>query len=588
MSGDRSAQAHYETAQGLHRQGHFAEAERHYRRVLEIYGEYAAVLMRLGDVCLQQQHYEDAAAAFERAAKAAPQDPAPLNDLGNLRTMLGQPEQALGCFRRAITLSPNSSLLHYNLGAAMAALSRHEDAVTCYGKAISLDPAYAAAYNNRGTSLNALQRQHEAVPDFEKARQIDPKLAFVSCNLGNALYALGRSAEALAAYEEARAIDPSDALAHSGAAHCLGRLGRFEEARRAFAQAITQEPKVPSHYRALVQIQNFCVDSPELQALEEMVREEKTYTERDRIDLHFALAKVYGGLGRVEEAFSHLSLGCALKRRDVTYDEAKELSLFHDTAAAFPAAALQAKAGGGDPSEVPVFIVGMPRSGTTLVEQILASHPDVFGGGELAELGLALSASGWGVGDLPYDASHLTAEMQRMLASKYLSKVTALAPEAKHITDKLPANFLLAGMIHLMFPRGHIVHVRRDPMDTCFSCFETLFEARNLPFSYDLGEIGRYYRAYEELMAHWRAVLPEGAMLEVQYADLVNDFEAQARRIVAYCGLEWNDRCLRFHTTQRSVHTVSLHQVRQPVYKSAVGRWRPYAKHLGPLVDALR
>jgi hypothetical protein len=246
---------------------------------------------------------------------------------------------------------------------------------------------------------------------------------------------------------------------------------------------------------------------------------------------------------------------------------------------------MAAKAGQGHPSEVPVFIVGMPRSGTTLVEQVLASHPAVFGAGEQAILPYLVNAGQAGE-DFPSGAGSLSGDDWHRLGETYAAKLCALAPQAKRITDKMPGNFLYAGMIHLALPKARIVHVRRDPLDTCFSCFSRLFDG-NLNYAYDLAELGRYFGAYDALMVHWRRALPEEAMLEVRYEDLVEDLEPQARRIVAYCGLEWDELCLAFHQTKRTVRTASAFQVRRPLCRSAIGRAAHYSAWLEPLRAAL-
>jgi hypothetical protein len=241
------------------------------------------------------------------------------------------------------------------------------------------------------------------------------------------------------------------------------------------------------------------------------------------------------------------------------------------------------KRGLGDPSSVPVFIVGMPRSGTTLIEQILASHPRVFGAGELMNLTRTVATLSRRA---PFLGAILAmgAPELRELGAHYVTEVRQLAPEADRIIDKMPANFRLVGLIHLALPNARIIHARRDPLDTCFSCFSQLFSG-DQPFSYDLAELGRYYSAYEMLMQHWRRVLPRGVMLEVNYEDVIGDLEGEARRIVSHCGLEWDDACLSFHQTERPVR--STFQVRQPIYRNSVGRWRLYERHLGPLIGAL-
>ena len=256
--------------------------------------------------------------------------------------------------------------------------------------------------------------------------------------------------------------------------------------------------------------------------------------------------------------------------------------------AVFTAELMHQKRDLGDPSMIPVFIVGMPRSGTTLVEQILASHPKVFGAGELSEFSKAVTSLGMPNGALsfPETVPGLSAEQLRQLGTSYLDAIEAAAPGAERITDKMPANFRFVGLIHLALPNARIIHMRRDPVDTCLSCFSLLFVG-DLPYCYDLGELGRYYRAYQTLMEHWRQVLPAGVMLEVQYEEVVADVERQARQIVAYCGLEWDDACLAFYRTQRPIRTSSAAQVRQPIYRTSVGRWKPYRHLLQPLIKEL-
>ncbi len=320
-----------------------------------------------------------------------------------------------------------------------------------------------------------------------------------------------------------------------------------------------------------------------LAALESLAREERDLTDTQKIELHFALAKAYDDLARYDEAFAQLQAGNAIKRRLVSYDEAAVAAFFREIAAAFSPALIGERAGAGDPSDAPVFVVGMPRSGSTLVEQILASHPGVYGAGELLVMNDLIAD----LPDYPSGIASVSDAALRRFGRRYVEQVRAFAPGAKRIVDKLPANFRHLGMIHLALPNAKIVHVRRDPMDTCVSCYSKLF-LDGLNFAYDLGELGRYYKMYEALMAHWRAVLPGHALLDVQYETLVGDFEAQARRIVAFCGLEWDARCLDFSRTERPVRTLSQAQVRQPLFASSIGRWRHYEKHLGPLIEALR
>jgi hypothetical protein len=326
---------------------------------------------------------------------------------------------------------------------------------------------------------------------------------------------------------------------------------------------------------------------PHLRAMQELAQDIGSLDEGEQIDLNFALSKALADVGDKDQSFQRLLTANALKRRRTFYDEAADIGFLERMQTAFTGQMMRNNEGAGEPSPAPAFILGMPRSGTTLAEQILASHPKVFGAGEIPDFARALAAIG-PVSPLraPEAALQMSREQWRRLGAAYLGNIRARAPAAERIVNKMPDNFRFVGLIHLALPNARIIHVRRDPIDTCLSCFSKQF-AGNLPYSYDLAELGRYYRAYEALMAHWRRVLPQGAMLEVRYEEIVADLEGQARRILAYCGLAWDANCLDFHRTERPVHTASVAQVRQPIYKSSVQRWRPYERFLGPLLAEL-
>jgi hypothetical protein len=242
--------------------------------------------------------------------------------------------------------------------------------------------------------------------------------------------------------------------------------------------------------------------------------------------------------------------------------------------------------GGGNLSDLPIFVLGMPRSGTTLVEQIIASHPDVHGAGELLDLQSITRRVVSGTGGFPGNILALDSVAMNKWADDYVAGLRKHSPDARYITDKMPNNFWFVGLIHLMLPNARIIHVKRNPVDTCLSCFTKLFSG-TLNQTYDLSELGRYYVDYSRLMDHWRKVLPAGAFLDVQYEDVIADQETEARRMIDFCGLDWNDACIDFYKNKRSVGTASVTQVRRPIYKSSVERWRHYEKFLGPLLDTL-
>ena len=494
-------------------------------------------------------------------------------------------EEAERHYRAVLQAYPGHSGALHGVGLICIQSNRLEDAEDSLRLAVKAAPGDGTIRGHLGLALLRLGSYAEAAQAFEAALTVRADDTTALMGLGDTLSILGRPAEAQDAFEKLLAIDPKHAAAHFGLGTILKQQGRFGDARLAYERAVALSPKNPAFHRALAEAGRFAEGDPRLVALEELARDENTLAESQKVELNFALAKAYDDLKRYEHAFSHLQKGNAIKRRLVTYHEAKVMEAFREIAAAFTPALMDAKRAAGHPSEVPVFIVGMPRSGTSLVEQILASHPNVFGAGELMFVQDLITGGHAGT-NYPANIASLSDNMHRQFGASYLTRVHALAPDAECIVDKLPANFRHIGLIHLTLPNARIIHVRRDAVDTCFSCYSKLFLS-GLNYTYDLGELGRYYKAYETLMAHWRTVLPERAMIDVQYETLIENFSDEARWIVAFCGLEWDERCLRFHETKRAVRTLSEFQVRQPLFKTSIGRWRIYEEKLKPLLDAL-
>jgi tetratricopeptide (TPR) repeat protein len=347
---------------------------------------------------------------------------------------------------------------------------------------------------------------------------------------------------------------------------------------------------------ALVQVKKVKPDSPEMQALLDERNNIAVMPERKAISLHFALGKAFEDTKQFDEAFAHYQAGCELKRKHIDYN-ADDTDLTGKNIRDFftkeridalrtdvSSDALESQV---CQSELPIFVLGMPRSGTTLTETIIASHPQVFGAGELHDI-VQVCARSYGDDGLgyPFNLQNITQAQLKAMGKEYIERLQKRAPESKRITDKMPANFNFLGLIHLILPNAKIVHVKRDPVDTCLSCYTRLFN-KSQHQSYDLTEIGRYYQNYAKMMRHWQQVLPANAFYEIQYEDLVADQEGQAKALLAYCGLEWDVACMDFHKTERNVRTASVTQVRQPIYKTSVQKWRHYEQHLGPLLDAL-
>jgi tetratricopeptide (TPR) repeat protein len=497
------------------------------------------------------EELDDAAARYALILSADPVNREALHRLALVRLRQGRPQEAEPLLLKALELDPGWAEAYNSLGAAERALRRHEAAIASYRRALAARPGYAEAHNN----------------------------------LGNAYFELARYEAAMGEYDRALAIRPAYADALANRATTLKTLGRLDEARQGFEQAIALAPTAARLYFELADCKRFTPDDPHLAAMQDLMQDEASLLDESRMLLHFALAKALADFGEHARAFAHLNIANRLKRQETAYDEAAVLGELKRIRAIFTPALMQALRDAGNASPVPIFIVGMPRSGSTLVEQILASHPAIAAAGEINDFPALVAGLG-GAARFPEAVSTLTAARLHRLGSDYLARVGAMAPAAARITDKLLANFRHVGLIHLALPRARIIHTRRDPLDTCLSCYSKLF-TDDQPFAYDLGELGRYYRAYAELMDHWHRLLPGETLLDVRYEAVVDDIEGEARRIIAHCGLPWDERCLDFHRTARPVRTASANQVRQPIYRTSVERSRAYAALLQPLRDAL-
>ncbi|MGB8601802.1 MAG: tetratricopeptide repeat protein [Rhizomicrobium sp.] len=532
----------------------------------------------------------DAVAPLREALRLNPDFVPALDNLGNLYHKLGDYSAALECYRHGAALQPDAMLAHFYCGLMLARLGYHEEALVGYQRALALVPDYAEAHNNYGLSLAELGRHDEALAHFTRAVALEPHMLSALCNGGNALNDLGRPEEAVQWFEKALAVAPDEALAYSGIANARKYQGRFAEARTSYEKAVALRPDMPGLQLALALVDRFSAGDSRLPGLTALAGKADGFGDQDQASIFFALAKAYIDLKQPAEAMAALHRGNAAKRRDVVYDEVQAMANLARLAETFTPEFMAARAGGGDPSDLPIFVLGMPRSGTTLVEQVIASHPGVFGAGELNDLAQIVSG-GTSVGmddDFPLSPERLTPERLKDIGAAYVERLAAYAPTkgVRHITDKMPGNFRFIGLIRLALPGARIIHVRRDPRDICFSCYSILFKGK-LNYTYDLGELGRRYKAYETLMDHWHAVLPPGVMLQVRYEDLVNNFEAEARRLLAFCGLDWDEHCRSFYNTERTVRTASATQVRQPLYTGSIGRWKDYADELTPLLDAL-
>jgi tetratricopeptide (TPR) repeat protein len=613
----------FNEALAFHQAGQFAEAERRYRQILardpkhidslhllgvifyeagrhaealDLIGKAIAMNDRvanfhcnMGLVLFALGRREAALTNYTRAIALEPRHVLSYNNLGNALSELGRPQEAEASLRRAIALKPDYAEAYYNLGNVLLAQGKLDEAVAIYRRALALAPNVANGYNNLGNVLEQQGKLDEAAAQLRRALELEPEHASALYNLGNILKTKTDYAGAIELYRKSLARRPQFADGWNNLGAALAEQGDLDAARDAYQRAVEVDPTRAAYHRNLASSKRFEPGDPQLALMEGLAQNLASVPERERVDLQFALGKAYADLKQHDRSFQHLLTGNALKRAQIAYDEGEALGYMERIRAVFSPELLRAKAGCGDSARVPVFIVGMPRSGTTLIEQIIASHPKAVGAGELFDLDNIVQSLACSNGSLrfPEIVATMSGEELRQIGARYVVATTAHAPTAERIADKMPWNFHFTGLIRLALPNARIIHARRDPVDTCLSCFSILFDGDGNRYTYDLGELGRFYRAYNSLIAYWRSVLPPGVMIEVHYEDVVDDLEGQARQIIAHCGLEWDEACLAFHKTRRPVRTSSVAQVRQPIYQSSVGRWRPYRDHLRPLLDAL-
>jgi tetratricopeptide (TPR) repeat protein len=582
-----NAEAHQNLGLALQGLGQFEAALAHHQAALAISPKSAAIHASLGDACRHLGRHDDAIVQYAQALAINPGLTDAHINLGGCFHATGRRAQAIRSYQRALTVNPGLADAHYNLGNLYAEFDNLDAAIVHYERSIALRPASAEVHNNLANVLQKRGRHEEAVAHYKDAIRLKPTYVSAQRNLGDALQAQGNIDGAIVCYRASLAREPRDSATLNRLASVLLVAGRLDEASRAYETAIEIAPENIGLQHNYAGVKPFADGDLRLARLEELRAREDQLSDAERIVLNFTLGKAYADLKDPDRSLRHLDAGNRLKRQHVTYDERGTLMLMQRIGGAFTRDVLRARSNVGHDSETPVFVIGMPRSGTSLVEQILASHSRVFGAGELNDFVATMSdVVERRAGAYPDMLAKMSDEDFRELGKTYVERVSRVGAAKDRIVDKLPSNFLFAGLIHLSLPRARIIHVKRNAVDTCVSCYSLLF-AEDQPFAYDLGELGRYYKAYEALMDHWRSVLPPERMLEVRYEDLVEDLEGQARRLVAHCGLEWDKRCLAFHETKRPVHTASLVQVRKSIYASSVGRSLLYGSRLKPLMDAL-
>lgn len=580
------ARAHEGLAEALIMQGRLPEALESLRRAEKLEPGNAPVQMKLAKVLTALGRDGEATVAFEESFRLTPHREELVRGLGLQR--MGNLKDAEKIYRNVLLQDPdNVDALRLLAGIAMRA-KQWGDAEVLLEKALRIAPDFFQGWMDLGHARQEQDRVDAALEAYARAIQQEPGKAAGYASSGTVAGIAGRHDLAIEFYNKALARDPGHPGALTGIGHVLKTLGRQDEGVAAYRECIRRNPAHGEAWWSLANLKTFRFTDEDVAEMEGQAANPDLGSEA-RANFQFALGKAWEDRGDFDRAFHWYREGNENRRRRENYDPVQTMDSHDQFMDVFSREFLEERRGVGCDSPAPIFIVGLPRSGSTLLEQILSSHPAVEGTHELPDLGRTARSVGQQRGDrsaYPQAVRDLEADDFLQLGEDYLRRTERhRALGLPHFTDKMPNNFVHVGFVSLILPNARIIDARRHPLDSCLGSYRQLF-ARGQPFTYDLFELGEFYLQYLRLMQHWDEVLP-GKVLRVQYEDLVGDFENQVRRLIDYCGLPWDDACLRFYETDRAVKTASSEQVRRPIYSSALHRWRNYESHLGPLVEVL-
>lgn len=556
------------------RRGQVRESEKLLRDAVAFNPTSARAHLHLASLLRQTGRLREAEANFLKTISLAPREAYAHNDLGLVYLSENRWVDAIGCFERALKCQPDFALAYYNLGIAQQSISRDGDAIRSFRRAAELAPDLAEAHSKLGNLLFEYGHHEEANASFLRAVSARPTSAIAELCSAKVHLQAQRLVEAEADLNSALAREPNNGDAWRLLGMILSQLGRFDRAINALEKAIELQPGNVAAYYDLIHAKKVSqADRPVIEQMRKLAAS-SSLSDRDSTSLHFALGKAFDDLGEYGRAIEHFDEANRKTRTRQTFDSSAHRASIEKTMALYGPASASRTLPGASNSDLPILIVGMMRSGTTLVEQILSSHPAIGAGGELSFWGDTATE----LQHVPPDA--IKAEIRQRVSSQYIARLRELAPAASRVTDKMPHNFLWLGLIHSILPQARIIRCRRNPLDTCLSIYCTHFGVYK-GFACDRDDIVAYYQEYERLMDHWRSVLPSDRLIEVDYEELVANREPVARNLIAFCGLDWDDACLRHDKNDRAVKTASLWQVRQPIYTSSVERWRHYEPWLG-------
>jgi tetratricopeptide (TPR) repeat protein len=611
---DSQAAAYYEQAVQSFDQGRLDDAVAALQQALRVQPDYAEAYSKLGSTYFRQGRHDEAAASYRQAIAIKPASSAFHRDLGSVLVAQGKFQEAEAVCREAVGLQPADPGSHNTLGTALAGQRNLVKAAESFREALRLEPKFHPALHNLGRVLATQFRRTQAIERYREAIRLAPDVAEYHLSLGRAFHVQGKPEEAVKCYRRALELKPDYADAQADLAVVLTLLGKPEEAAACMQEALRLKPHFPEAYCNLGEAQAEMGDFAGAEASHrqaarldpfytalvafvlggrlpdadlEILRQQIQSVPADKNEptvyaLHARLAQVYDARKDYAQAAKHAAQANAIDKiirrgHGQAYDPDSDARSADQAIATYTPEFFVSGQGWGLESEVPVFVFGLARSGTTLVEQILASHSQVHGAGEIGSNRRVME-------QLQAMGGSIERDGLRRLAESCLEELQAHDPSAARVVDKTPGNYRCLGLLAMLFPRARFIHCRRDLRDVAVSCWLTSFKQVN--WANDQESIAFIFGQYRRLMAHWQQVLP-APILEVSYETLVANLETEARRLVAFCGLEWEPACLSFHQTRRAVRTASFGQVRQPIYSRSVGRWRHYKDALAPLFAQL-
>jgi tetratricopeptide (TPR) repeat protein len=595
------------------------EARGWFSKTLKLLPDFPRALEGLGLVLLAEQKPKEALPYLQKVAAAVPNRSKTQLALARALAQTGHGAESEQALARAYELDPNKAALAKAaeakeagrideaeqlvrdvlaknpksvaglrlLGQIALDANRPRAARSLLMRAVKLEPGFILAWNDLANAWMKDERFDRALEAVEKAIELDPTMPLSRVIKGNVLAKAQRHEEAVEAYREALTISPQHNGALSGMGHVLKTIGRTDESIEAYRTCTQAHPAFGEAYWSLANLKTFEFEPEEVEVMLKMVEDPKVADE-PKVNFHYSLGKHFENEKDYDRAFRHYRDGSDLRRTHEMYDPVQTQVIHDRIIETFDREFLDARTGWGDPHPDPILIVGLPRSGSTLIEQILASHSQVEGTMELPDLSRAIrdiNRSRKDRVDYPEAVADLPEHAVRELGERYIEGTRRYRTDTPFFIDKMPNNFSAIGLLHLILPNAKVINARRHPLDSCLGSYKQLF-FKGQSFTYDLFELGQYYLQYQRVMDHWHKVLP-GKVLDVHYEQVVADQENQTRRILAHCGLPWEDQCLRFYETERAVNTASSEQVRRPIYTKAVNFWRHYEDHLEELIGIL-